>query len=69
MANDIIQMPENFGTYDLNGTKVALTPALIKQNICATLTDVEVFNFGFLCQQNNLNPFTRGIQAGGGDIF
>lgn len=61
MANEqsVIKMPENFGSYLCGDQMVALTPTLIKQNVCATLTDVEIFNFGFLCMQNNLNPFTR----------
>ena len=65
MANEksIIKMPENFGIYKLGNQEVALTADLIRQNVCPTLSDTEVFNFGFLCQQNNLNPFVREAYA------
>lgn len=59
MANEVIKMPENFGVFKCGGSMVELTPELIRQNFCSTLTDVELVNFGFLCQQNNLNPFAR----------
>lgn len=57
--NSLIQMPDNFGVFKLGDQNVALTPELIKQNFGANLTDIEIYNFGWLCQQNDLNPFTR----------
>ena len=61
MANEksLIAMPENFGIFKLGDQNIELTADLIKQNFGSNLTDIEIYNFGWLCQQNDLNPFTR----------
>lgn len=63
MAQNNLPMPADFGSYKMGNQMIALTPDLIKTTICPGLTDIEVMNFGFLCQQNNLNPFTRESYA------
>ena len=57
--NSLIPMPENFGIFKSCGQDIPLTPDIIRQNFCPDLTDVELLNFGYLCQTNDLNPFKR----------
>lgn len=63
MSNNNLPMPKDFGEYKIGNQSITLTPEMIKSSIAPNLTDLEVMNFGFLCQQNNLNPFTREAYA------
>ena len=56
-------MPADFGSYKVGNQTIALTPAIIKSAICPTLSEIEILNFGFMCQQNDLNPFVREAYA------
>lgn len=61
--NSNLPMPADFGSYKMGNQLITLTPDMIKTSIAPNLTELEIMNFGFLCQQNNLNPFTREAYA------
>lgn len=63
MSNSNLPMPADFGSYKVGNQMFALTPDVIKNAICPNLNEIEILNFGFMCQQNNLNPFTREAYA------
>ena len=48
-------------SYTTGGTLVTLSPQIIKEYLCKTATDQEIFYFLRLCEAQKLNPFIREV--------
>lgn len=43
------------------GVEVAITPQIVREQICATATDQEIGYFLAVCSERRMNPFTREV--------